>query len=49
MNSPSKNEGRYLRKQEMRNADSPDGCVSSVASKNLEKSRGKFRIHFSFP
>ncbi|KAL7983856.1 hypothetical protein Chor_000732, partial [Crotalus horridus] len=37
--SPSKNEGRYLRKQEMRNADSPDGCVSSVASKNLEKSK----------
>ncbi|KAK9401778.1 guanine nucleotide exchange factor DBS [Crotalus adamanteus] len=38
--SPSKNEGRYLRKQEMRNADSPDGCVSSIASKNLEKSKG---------
>uniref|UniRef100_A0A8C7E6P1 MCF.2 cell line derived transforming sequence like n=1 Tax=Naja naja TaxID=35670 RepID=A0A8C7E6P1_NAJNA len=38
--SPSKNEGRHLRKREMRNADSPDGCVSSVASKNLEKSRG---------
>uniref|UniRef100_A0A8C5SD89 MCF.2 cell line derived transforming sequence like n=1 Tax=Laticauda laticaudata TaxID=8630 RepID=A0A8C5SD89_LATLA len=37
--SPSKNEGRHLRKQEMRNADSPDGCVSSVASKNLEKSK----------
>lgn len=46
MNSPSKNEGRHLRKQEMRNADSPDGCVSSVASKNLEKSKGKFK---SFP
>uniref|UniRef100_A0A8C6YC09 MCF.2 cell line derived transforming sequence like n=1 Tax=Naja naja TaxID=35670 RepID=A0A8C6YC09_NAJNA len=41
--SPSKNEGRHLRKREMRNADSPDGCVSSVASKNLEKSRGKFK------
>uniref|UniRef100_A0A2D4IXG8 Guanine nucleotide exchange factor DBS n=2 Tax=Micrurus TaxID=8634 RepID=A0A2D4IXG8_MICLE len=38
--SPSKNEGRHLRKQEMRNAESPDGCVSSVASKNLEKTKG---------
>ncbi|XP_013914449.1 PREDICTED: guanine nucleotide exchange factor DBS [Thamnophis sirtalis] len=38
--SPSKNEGRHLRKQEMRNSDSPDGCVSSVAPKNLEKSKG---------
>ncbi|ETE73402.1 Guanine nucleotide exchange factor DBS [Ophiophagus hannah] len=44
--SPSKNEGRHLRKQEMRNADSPDGSVSSIASKNLEKSKGKFK---SFP
>ncbi|XP_070607249.1 guanine nucleotide exchange factor DBS isoform X2 [Erythrolamprus reginae] len=38
--SPSKNEGRHLRKQETRHADSPDGGVSSVASKNLEKSKG---------
>ncbi|XP_063160932.1 guanine nucleotide exchange factor DBS isoform X3 [Candoia aspera] len=40
--SPSRNEGRRLRKQEVRNADpvSLDGCVTSVASKNPEKSKG---------
>uniref|UniRef100_A0A8D2Q3Q1 MCF.2 cell line derived transforming sequence like n=1 Tax=Varanus komodoensis TaxID=61221 RepID=A0A8D2Q3Q1_VARKO len=40
--SPSRNEGRNIRKQEERNADlvMPDGCVTSIAPKYPEKGKG---------
>ncbi|XP_042313164.1 guanine nucleotide exchange factor DBS isoform X6 [Sceloporus undulatus] len=39
--SPSRNDGRNIRKQEERNSDfvSPDGCVTSVTSKYPEKGK----------
>lgn len=50
MNSPSRNEARNIRKQEERSAGvvSPDGCVTSVASKYPEKGKGKFEGPFGY-
>ncbi|XP_008105220.1 guanine nucleotide exchange factor DBS isoform X4 [Anolis carolinensis] len=37
--SPSQNDGRNIRKQEERNSDFPDGCITTVTSKYPEKGK----------